>query len=168
MRLDMNAFPKHTYMGSTKKNSPYTKGEEYYRVEVGNSFYRNVLGVYMTSDEYVGDDIDYCVFFDMDTFNKFFTPDIPSLLFPSRGVRRHHRYRTRKKMKNIVRSKHGKAYVENEFRERNQGKIYNFSFKCTCYSCQMTQGKRTEKRLEEMRHRMREYREEDLSLSDAG
>ena len=73
MKFDLYSFRTCKYIGEDSEY--FTKGKEYGIVYVGKCAWINngrLLGIFLTSDEYTGDDIDYCVFCDWKGFNGDF------------------------------------------------------------------------------------------------
>lgn len=163
MELNINMFPKYKYISKSDENLELTKGKEYYRVDIGKHFHNNTYGVYMTTDNYEGTDIDYCVFLPLDTFNKKFEADIPEKINPKYKSRHRKQYLKRKKKIELAKNIASFKYVERKIEENDIGKLFKLRYRCDCYMCTQTNSASTVRREQNSLSKIKEY-EEDLLL----
>lgn len=136
MEFDLYSFQTCKYTG--EDNNFFTSGKEYGIVFIGTCSWicdGKVFGVFLTTDEYVGDDIDFCMFYSWKCFNQDFSHSV-ELDTRKRSLRRYTDYVKTERKINAYRNKKGSKRVENYLNEHNRSKLLKWKIKCDCEYCQ--------------------------------
>lgn len=184
MRISVEAFPATRYLGNNDVNLGLTKGAEYRRLAEGTYWLGNTYGVWVTSDFYKGDDIDYATFVDLEFYNKNFSDKLPLKTSPKHSNRRkvNRKYKRRKIAQ--LRDLHSSNYVDSMLSEGAVGVLLRTKIRCNCIWCQMGKKAKDERRLDRLKadladlerfeygcayydRRYEEFREEREALEDA-